>query len=1372
MKRFLSTVSVLLLLSMVLGILPAGLLSFAAGAKDKVLFSSSFETDDPAIKESTSDSGYYGNIAKYELSAQVPGEFTELVVTSSIQGSADFKSEESKRMLFDMSSSTKFLTEANKPSQSNPVWVSFELEQARAIGIYVIVSANDEPSRDPKSWRLLASNDGQSYTEIDSRSQQTFSARFQAKTYVPADNKTEYKYFRLEITENNGAATMTQFADLRFGTGIDDVETVGDSPMATVVTAGPTTSYAGTGAFDGKRAVAVYGTQTQKTETYARNIIYSGLDIKVGDNTQLSYVHFPAFYDGSTYDYEYTAMYMMIDVKFTDGKYLSELGAVNQNGFVMDPVSIGDSYSLYSSQWNYLETDLSAVAKGKTIESIYIYFRMDETTEAATFLAYFDDLVIEEKAPVTYEHLSDYIVTTRGTNDSTSFSRGLTAPFCTMPNGFNFYMPVTNVGSNKPYDYYDDEIKQFSISHIPSNWVGDYGTWQFMANTSVDTSDISSVTSGAISSGNIGASFSHDNEIAKAHYYSVTFDEGSKASGVQVEMTPTVHGLYVRFTFPEGSDNVNIIFDCVRADGSLTYGYGGDSKAFSATSQHTQNGSANLRIYGEFSVEPEECRVLNSKMGIASFPEGTEVVTMKLATSFISVGQAEHSLELEIDDTTDFDDVFERAQKAWDDICGIFEIEGATFTELTTFYSCVYRMYSYPNLYSENEGTNESPEWVYASPYKGGRKTDGKLYVNNGFWDTYRTAWAAYALFTPSLDGELLNGLIQHYDDNGWIPRWVAPGGTSSMLGTSSDIIFADAYVKGVEFDYEAAFESMIRNGSTVSNNVTNGGRAENETAIFTGYVTNSTQYGLSWTLEDYISDYCIGVMAEKLGYTDEAAYYYNRAKFYVNMFHPTLKMFVGKNASGQWTNTSYDGVGWWGDYSETNGWTMRFATVYDAFGLAATYGGKARLEKYLDAYFDNSVAAMKRVANGTIHEMIEAREVRLGQYQQSNQPSHAIPYLYAYVDAPYKTQEIVREVLSRLFVGSEIGQGYCGDEDNGEMSAWYVLSAIGIYPYSMGSGQYIIGSPLFDKVTVHLENGNDLVITAKNNSTENIYIQSMTLNGEEYNDCFITHEAISEGAEIVFTMGNKKSEWGTGSSPASLTDGSAEVEPATDIVTGRFRISSTAFNPDKASVRIVYAGGIDGAANLFDDNANTKTTVENGAQIVVSSGDPMALEIYTVSCDMSSKAVSSLKLEGSSDGREWVLLDKRDGLEYDYNKYTRCFAIAEENIGSYSFYRLTIGSSSSASVSEIEFLAHEGSEPAEEPGTPDTEQPGVTENPGEVTTAPDTDNTGTPGENAGTEETGGLSDSAIAVIIVASVLIAAAAATGAVLLVRAKKKK
>ncbi len=1304
MKR---TISAMLAVIILLGIFAGQtFMTFSVSAAEnrensqsEVLFFTSFEDDEESnVLLSEPDGDFSSNLALVEESVQSGDGLA--VKISSVGGSPDFNGEECKTRLFDGNTRTKFLTESNTSE------VYFRLEKSAIISSFKIASANDEPSRDPRDIVLYGSNDKNEWKVIYRASDISFNDRYQEKTFEIANNTAEYLWYKLNVTKNNGSGNMTQYSELALygesvGTEEDDNFKVGASPMSTLVTGGPSNtwgSYSSVG-WTGYGSLAVSAKKTAKS-AYARNVIFDSLDIRVGENTRLSYVIFPGL-KGSDYDYYYTSMHFVVDLEFDDGTYLSGLGAKDHNGMEYTPEGQAHGEALYTLQWNYVQVDLSSVAKDKTIKRILIYFSMEDGVSGAQFETYFDDIKLENTSDPVYSHLSDYIDIRRGSNNTSTFSRGLTTPAAVVPNGFNFYTPVTNPSDKQvPYSYQlaggRNTFDSMSVMHVPSNWIGSWGTWQFMVNTSIDTSEgTSAVTGSAIASSERKAEFKHENEIAKAHYYSVTFDKNSAASGVRLEITPTSHGVYARFTFPEECENVNLIFDSLWGGAAVKIN---DDGTFSATSDHTSGGSSRMHVYGVIDGQIASYKTFGDGSAIISFPKGTTSVGMKLATSYIGDSQAKHSLELEIGDKS-FDEVLKEAQKAWDDICSVVEIEGATYTELVTFYSSMYHLYAYPTLYSENEGTNENEKWVYASPYNGGRKTEGKMYVNNGFWDTYRTAWAAYGLLTPTLDGELLDGLVQHYKDQGWVPRWVAPGGQNSMVGTSSDVIFADAYIKGLSFDFESAYNSMLKNASVVSKNLTNGGRTETESSVFRGYVSNSTENGFSWTMEGFINDYGLYVMSEKLGKTDEAEYYYNRCLRYAQMYNSEAGFFMGKNKEGQWSSdaSSYNPAGWWGDYTEASGWIMAFTSVFDGNGLANIFGGKKALEDKLDAFFDDSVDAMKKVTSGGIHEEREAREVRMGQYAHNNQPSHHIIYMYNFTENPAKAQMLVRTVLKKLYVGSEIGQGYCGDEDNGEMSAWYIFSSMGFYPLSMGSGEYAVGSPLFDKVTVHLENGNTITVTANNNSDENVYIKSCTVNSKSYNSLYFSHEDLVKGANIVFEMSSEPTNWGSAAYSeqygvdfgelSSLTKGTALPSPITDVVTKSSKIVNKL--PEKLiKVGNLTSSGIKNLANLFDDTSETASSFESGSSIVFASSLPHRVSILTLTSAQSGQGPTGVRILASNDGENWKMLEERSNLKFEWKQYTMPVAISEENRGMYLYYKVELeGSDKNISLAEVELL-------------------------------------------------------------------------------------
>lgn len=1264
----------------------------SAGNTSTVLFSSSFENGDGNnFIASTVDNNRISNVIGSNETTLL-GDVTSEVDFTSLTGSPDNNNSEVMTNLFDHNTNTKWLT--GSPSSST-IYVQFKLSQAETITTYAICSANDSSDRDPKNWTLYGSNDGSNWSSLNSQSDQSFTYRYQQNIYK-FSNTNSYIYYKLSITANNGSNSMTQFSELQLGTGSSTSNVV--NPMITQISSGPSSvlcnqAYMG---WNGPKALMVTGIHEGSGRAYSYNTIYDNLNIPVTSTTQLNYMIFPACPNGiDNYDYNYTSTYVSVDLEFSDGTYLSNLDVADQNGNVVSPTAQGKSNCLYMQQWNNIYSTIGDVANGKTITKILIGYDKPSNSSGGnlTFLDYLDDVKIQNVAPVTHDHLSDWVDTRRGTNNSNSFSRGLITPFVTTPHGFNQFVPVTNDNSSQPYIYQlngnQNSMSEMEIDHYPSNWVNQYGTWQFMPNTNIDAS---TVTSGnQINASARAATFTHENEIAHAHYYSVTFNEGSKASGVKMEVTPTDHAAYTRFTFDSSDTYHNLIFDCDRANGGLTFNNADHS--FSAFSDDVSTGSTRMYIYGVFDEAYSSTAVVNQKQGIISFPTGTNVVTMKVTTSFISLDQAKKNLQLEISSADTFDTIYAQTQATWDSLLGKIEVEGASPDQLTTLYSNMYRLFCYPMLYSENAGTSASPVWEYSSPYSGTTANPviktGKLYTVNGFWDTYRTCWAAYALLTPNEDTDLLNGIIQHYKDQNWIPRWVAPGGANSMVGTSSDVIFGDAAAKGIKFDMQDALKASIKNAAVVSINLQQGGRAGLTNSVFQGYTSKGTEWGFSWSMEGYISDYGISQLASALGKTDEAGYYRNRALNYVNLFNKSAGFFMGKNSDGTFPSiSSFNPATWWGDYIETNAWVMSFYTPQDFNGLANLYGGKAAAAAKLDGLFN---ADSSTISGGSIHEMAEAQQLRLGQDQQSNQPSHDLPYVYDYLSQPYKTQSITRDILNRLYVGSSIGQGYVGDEDNGEMSGWYIFSALGLYPSNMGSGQFAITSPLFTKATIHLENGKDIVINAENNSSTNKYIQSVSLNGTAYDKTYFNNFDLANGATIDFVMGSTASTWGTADddSPTSLTTGTSVADPDKDFTSSSDTVSTSA-PTESVTKDTVYATNTSAAKYLFDNtSASFATLGGNTNSIYFSSAKPKTVSMYTLTSGTnSSTAPSSFTLYGSNDGTHWVQLDSRSNETFDWAQYTRPFAVSSAKQGAYTHYRLDVsGTSGSETLSEVELL-------------------------------------------------------------------------------------
>ncbi|WP_316742887.1 GH92 family glycosyl hydrolase [Streptomyces sp. MK7] len=1225
-------------------------------------FTSSFEAGDPApdwlnTVDTAPDGGKRASGVDGGYSTGIPGNVDDHVTDLRASGE-NTGAGEVKENLVDGESGTKWLT--FEPTG----WVEFDFDKPVKITRYALTSANDYAERDPKDWTLKASTDGKDWKTVDSRSGESFAQRFQTKTYDLAE-PAEYQHFRLDVTRNNGASNILQLADVQFSTG-DDGGTV-PQDMLSLVDRGPSgspTAKSGAG-FTGKRALRYAGRHTAQGRAYSYNKVFD-VDVEVSRDTQLSYRIYPSMADG---DRDYDATNVAVDLAFTDGTYLSGLGATDQHGFTLSPQGQGAAKTLYVNQWNNVVSHIGSVAAGKTVDRILLAY--DSPTGPAKFRGWLDDVSIRRATPERPKaHLADYALTTRGTNSSGSFSRGNNFPATALPHGFNFWTPVTNASSlSWLYEYARANntdnlptIQAFSASHEPSPWMGDRQTFQVMPSAASGTPDTDR-TARALA-------FRHENETARPYYYGVTFENGLKA-----EMTPTDHAAALRFTYP--GDDASVLFDNVTDQAGLTLDKEhGIVTGYSDVKSGLSTGATRLFVYGVFD-RPVKDGSSSGVKGYLRFDAGDDhTVTLRLATSLISVDQAEDNLRQEIPDGTSFDTVKARARHTWDKLLGKIEVQGATPDQLTTLYSSMYRLYLYPNSGFEKVGGKDR----YASPFSpmpgqdtpthtGAKIVDGKVYVNNGFWDTYRTTWPAYSLLTPSQAGEMVDGFVQQYKDGGWTSRWSSPGYADLMTGTSSDVAFADAYVKGVPMDAEAAYDAAVKNATVVppSSGV---GRKGMSTSPFLGYTSTATGEGLSWAMEGYVNDYGIAEMGQALykktgekRYQEESQYFLNRAQDYVKLFDPKAGFFQGRDAKGNWRvdSAKYDPRVWGYDYTETDGWGYAFTAPQDSRGLADLYGGRKALADKLDTYFSTPETASSEFAGsygGIIHEMTEARDVRMGQYGHSNQVAHHVTYMYDAAGEPWKAQAKVREVLSRLYVGSEIGQGYHGDEDNGEQSAWYLFSSLGFYPLVMGSGDYAIGSPLFTKATVHLENGRDLVIKAPKNSAKNIYVQGVRFNGRAWNSTNLPHSLLSKGGVLEFDMGPRPSAWGTGknAAPVSITTGDKAPSPRSDVLKG------------------------DGA--LFDDTSSTDATVTT-VDLPVADATKAVQYTLTSSGDRT-KAPTGWTLQASADGTHWTTVDKRSGESFTWDRQTRPFTIAAP--GTYQKYRLVLDGT--ATLAEVELLA------------------------------------------------------------------------------------
>lgn len=866
--------------------------------------------------------------------------------------------------------------------------------------------------------------------------------------------------------------------------------------------------------------------------------------------------------------------------------------------------------------------------------------------------------------------LAEYVNTLRGTNSSREFSRGATFPAVTMPFGFNFWTPFTEGNSQRAlYVYGRRTVQGFGVSHEPSPAIRDHGSIQMMPQ----------VGAVKVAPEARAAAFQHSREVARPYYYSVDLE----SPAIRVEFTPTDHAARFRYTYPRSEQSI-LLFDSID---SVT----GEIRVLSESGELEGSVDHNgPRLYFAAHVDaPIRGVEYPQHAGVAAAirfdTRSNPVVNVRIGTSFISLAQARSNLEAEVG-TRSFEELREAAARAWDEKLGLIEVEGASERQRITLYSNLYRAFMYPNSMWERAGE----EARYFSPYDDQVHT-GKIWVNNGFWDTYRAAWPLYVLLCPAQAGEMLQGFVHAYLDGGWTPRWSGPGYRDSMVGSHADSVFADAYLKGVRgFDVQAAYTSMLKNALVAAPKSGGRGRKENEVFNFTGYVPTSAITGsLAWSLENYVNDYNISQLATALGDRPHAEYFRSRAFAYIDMFSPSVGFFRGRTADGSWRtpDAEFRANEWGYEYVEGNAWHYSMAANHDPEGMARLYGGRGALAAKIDAMISAPRDFLRGSYRNVSHEMAEAYASNFGQYAHANQPAHHILYMYNYAATPWKTQAAVREVLreSRGIYGPGIGDGggYLGDEDNGQMSAWFIFSALGFYPASPGHAEYAIGSPLFTRAIIHLPGDKTFTVSAPGNSDAHPYVQSARLNGLPLSRNYLKHAEIVAGGELVLEMGAAPSRWGSQPEdvPTSLSQPGQTPNRLRDHSRG-------------GVVRASGRQGLYAATAVFDDDSRTEWRPgETPAWVDTrcAEGKTFAARYYTLTSGKinARNDPRAWTLMTSEDGEHWDTLDVRSDEKFEWRRQTRVFEIKAPRRAAY--HRLLIqGTASDAPVhlAELELLS------------------------------------------------------------------------------------
>ncbi|MBF6597053.1 MAG: GH92 family glycosyl hydrolase [Fermentimonas sp.] len=736
-----------------------------------------------------------------------------------------------------------------------------------------------------------------------------------------------------------------------------------------------------------------------------------------------------------------------------------------------------------------------------------------------------------------YETPVDYVNILMGTQSEFALSNGNTYPAIALPWGMNFWTPQTRkIGDGWQYAYTDNKINGFKQTHQPSPWMNDYG--QFSIFPMVDKLEFDQEKRASW--------FSRKAEVAKPYYYSAYLADYD----VTTEVTPTERAAIFRITFPE-TDSAIVLVDAfdrgsaveVLKDKNAIIGY---------TTRNSGGVPANFKNYFVvvFDKPFELTRIVSDKeiqeSGLKSESKHSgafvgfstvrgEQITAKVASSFISYEQAWLNLN-EVADK-EFEAVKQEGRDIWNEVLSKIEIEGGNLDQQRTFYSTLYRSTLFPRKFYEIDANGKV---MHYSPYNG-EVLPGYMYTDTGFWDTFRALFPLLNLVYPSVNMEIQEGLVNTYKESGFLPEWASPGHRGIMIGNNSASVVADAYLKGLRgYDIETLYEGMLHGTENVHPKVSSTGRLGYEYYNTLGYVPYNVgiKENAARTLEYAYADWTIYMLAKELKRPKaEIDLFAKRSQNYRNLYSSEYKLMRGKNKDGKF-QSPFSPTKWGDAFTEGNSWHYTWSVFHDTQGLIDLMGGNKEFVNMLDSVFVMPPIFDDSYYGGVIHEIREMQIMNMGQYAHGNQPIQHMIYLYNYAAEPWKAQYWNREVMDKLYNPNP--DGYCGDEDNGQTSAWYVFSSLGFYPVCPGSDEYVIGSPLFEKATIHLENGNKVEINSPNNNYNTRYIDNIKMNGKNYTKNYFKHSDLVKGANIDIKMSeepNKKRGVNKSDAPYSFTN-------------------------------------------------------------------------------------------------------------------------------------------------------------------------------------------------------------------------------------------
>jgi len=718
-----------------------------------------------------------------------------------------------------------------------------------------------------------------------------------------------------------------------------------------------------------------------------------------------------------------------------------------------------------------------------------------------------------------YKEPVDFVNPLMGTLSTFSLSSGNTYPSISMPWGMNSWTAQTaKMGDGWQYYYNAEKIRGFKQTHQPSPWINDYGQFSIMPVTG----------SPKFTEKDRMSWFSHKAEVATPYYYSVYLADHD----VTTELSPTERACIFRFTFPQ-SDQSYVVIDAFDR-GSYIKINPKDRTIIGYSTRNSGGVPDNFKNYFIIQFDKpfdasfvfSDSTLIKDKNELNAGHVGAvigfktrrgEAVTARVASSFISHEQAALNLSRELGDK-DFNTIKTLGRETWNKELSRILVEGGSDDETKTFYSCLYRTMLFPRKFYEYDINNQV---VHYSPYNG-QVLPGVMYTDNGFWDTFRAVFPFFNLMYPELNSEIMQAMVNVYKESGWLPEWQSPGHRNCMIGSNSASIISDAYIKGIRgFDVEKLYEAILKNSNNAGP-IESVGRAGADDYNTLGYVPydGGVNENAARTLEYAYDDFTIAQLAKALKKPqEEISLYTFRAQNYKNVFDKEYKLMRGRNKDGSFQHP-FNPYKWGDAFTEGNSWHYTWSVFQDVNGLAQLMGGRDTLEMMLDSVFSLPPIFDDSYYGFPIHEIREMQIMNMGQYAHGNQPIQHMIYLYNFIGKPWKAQYRLHEVMNKLYHPGP--DGYCGDEDNGQTSAWYVFSAMGFYPVCPGTTQYVIGSPLFKRVTLSLNNGKKVQINAPAVNNRNVYIDNITLNGRPYENLYFDHFELMKGGKFDFQMSEK----------------------------------------------------------------------------------------------------------------------------------------------------------------------------------------------------------------------------------------------------------